>query len=95
MSIATVTAGRIYIGQKSGANGEEHNLSFERFPAVGLAKTYNTNQQTPDSAGTMTALITGEKTKAGVLSMAAKVARADTNACGKDNSPPYLSSLKT
>ena len=83
MSIATVTAGRIYIGQKSGANGEEHNLSFERFPAVGLAKTYNTNQQTPDSAGTMTALITGEKTKAGVLSMAATVARADTNACGK------------
>ena len=31
MSIATVTAGRIYVGQKSGANGEEHNLSFERF----------------------------------------------------------------
>ena len=31
----------------------------------------------------MTALITGEKTKAGVLSMAATVARADTNACGK------------
>lgn len=83
MSIATVTAGRIYVGQKSGANGEEHNLSFERFPAVGLAKTYNTNQQTPDSAGTMTALITGEKTKAGVLSMAATVARADTNTCGK------------
>ena len=68
MSIATVTAGRIYVGQKSGANGEEHNLSFERFPAVGLAKTYNTNQQTPDSAGTMTALITGEKTKAGAVS---------------------------
>ena len=62
---------------------EEHNLSFERFPAVGLAKTYNTNQQTPDSAGTMTALITGEKTKAGVLSIAAKVARADTNACSR------------
>ena len=83
MSIATVTAGRIYVGQKSGANGEEHYLSFERFPTVGLAKTYNTNQQTPDSAGTMTALITVEKTKAGVLSMATTVARADTNTCGK------------
>ena len=31
----------------------------------------------------MTALITGEKTKAGVLSMAATVARADANVCGE------------
>lgn len=85
MSVATVTAGRIYIGQKIGGNGEEHVLSFEKFPSVGLVKTYNTNQQTPDSAGTMTALITGEKTKAGVLSMGADIARADSNACNKQH----------
>ena len=40
----------------------DHQLSFERFPAVALSKTYNTNQQTADSAGTMTAMITGVKT---------------------------------
>ena len=85
MSIATVTAGRIYVGQQAGGKGEEYNLSFERFPAVGLAKTYNTNQQTPDSAGTMTAIITGEKTKAGVLSMVADIARGDPNSCGQQH----------
>ena len=33
-------------------------------PWAGLVKTYNTNAQTPDSAGTATAMNTGFKTKA-------------------------------
>ena len=52
MSIATVTAARIYDGQSQGMSGEEHYLAFERFENVALVKTYNTNQQVPDSAGT-------------------------------------------
>jgi len=44
---------------------------------VALAKTYNTNQQTPDSAGTMTAMMTGVKTKAGVISVEQTVYRGD------------------
>ena len=67
MGISTVTAARILEGQMHGKMGEEHQLSFDKFPFSGLAKTYNTNQQTPDSAGTMTALMTGVKTKAGVI----------------------------
>jgi alkaline phosphatase len=77
MGISTVTAARILEGQLRGESGEENELSFERFPDVALAKTYNTNQQTPDSAGTMTAIVTGEKTRAGVVSIDASVERGD------------------
>jgi alkaline phosphatase len=42
-------------------------LPFERFDRVALVKTYNTNQQVADSAGTATAMLSGEKTKAGVI----------------------------
>lgn len=70
MGITTLTAARIKEGQQLGLPfGEEHYLSFEKFPYSALVKTYNTDQQTPDSAGTMTALVTGYKTKAGVLSV--------------------------
>lgn len=71
MGISTLTAARILEGQQQIGNkgGEENFLSFERFPYSGLVKTYNTNQQVPDSAGTMTAMATGVKTKAGVLSV--------------------------
>ncbi len=67
MGISTVTAARILEGQNKGMMGEENNLSFDNFPFTGMAKTYNTNAQTPDSAGTMTALVTGVKTNMGVL----------------------------
>lgn len=67
MGIATITAARIYDGQTRGETGEENSLSFERFPNVALVKTYNTNQQVPDSAGTATAMNSGIKTRAGVI----------------------------
>jgi alkaline phosphatase len=67
MGISTVTAARIFAGQLQGSAGEENSLSFERFPAVALSKTYNTNQQTSDSAGTATAMMAGIKTRAGVI----------------------------
>lgn len=77
MGISTVTAARILEGQRRGESGEENLLSFERFPYVALAKTYNTDQQTPDSAGTITALVTGTKTRAGVISVDETVERGD------------------
>lgn len=67
MGISTITAARIYEGQKRGETGEENSLSFERFPNVALVKTYNTNAQVPDSAGTATAMHSGVKTRIGVL----------------------------
>lgn len=67
MGISTITAARIYEAQKRGETGEENRLSFETFPNVALVKTYNTNAQVPDSAGTATAMHSGLKTRIGVL----------------------------
>jgi alkaline phosphatase len=77
MGISTVTAARILEGQLRGETGEENLLAFEKLPHVALVKTYNVDQQVPDSAGTMTAMVTGAKTRAGVLSVDATVARGD------------------
>ena len=77
MGISTVTAARIFEGQMRGEAGEENFLFFETFPHSALSKTYNTNQQTPDSAGTMTAMITGVKSKAGFISVNQNAIRGD------------------
>jgi alkaline phosphatase len=67
MGISTITAARIYDGQSRGETGEENSLSFESFPNVALVKTYNSNQQVPDSAGTASAMNSGVKTRAGAI----------------------------
>jgi alkaline phosphatase len=77
MGITTVATGRILAGQQSGKTGEEHELSFEQFDNVALVKTYNTDMQVPDSAGTMTAIVTGHKTRFGVLSVGPEVERGN------------------
>lgn len=79
MGVSTVTAARILEGQNLGMAGEEHLLSFERLPHTAIAKTYNVDAQTPDSAGTMTALVTGVKTNAGLIGLSEIVARGDCN----------------
>lgn len=77
MSLATVAAARIKEGQLRGEPGEENLLYFERFPHLALAKTYNTDQQTPDSAGTMTAIVTGVKTRVGAIGVDQIAQRGD------------------
>jgi len=77
MGVSTVTAARILAGQKKGLAGEEYNLSFDRFPFAGLAKTYNVDAQTPDSAGTMTAMMSGVKTDVGVIGVDEDIERGD------------------
>ena len=71
MSLTTVAAARIFEGQRKGASGEENLLSWERFPATAFSKTYNVDSQTPDSAGTMTAITTGVKTHMGAIGVSA------------------------
>ena len=77
MSLTTVAAARILDGQRRGGSGEENMLSWEAFQHTALSKTYNTDSQTPDSAGTMSAMATGVKTRAGVLSIGQDAARGD------------------
>lgn len=38
MGVATATAARILRGQRLGKRGEEHELAWDTFPAVALAK---------------------------------------------------------
>ncbi|GGJ02257.1 alkaline phosphatase [Shewanella hanedai] len=91
MGISTVTAARILEGQLKGQTGEENSLSFETLPHLGLAKTYNVDGQTPDSAGTMTAMVTGVKTDVGVLSQAEGVTRGN---CASTSGQNLVTSLE-
>lgn len=67
MGIASLSTGRIFKGQLAGRSGEEEVFSFDHFQNTGFSKTYNTDRQVPDSAGTATAMFTGVKTKAGFI----------------------------
>jgi alkaline phosphatase len=77
MGIATVTAARILEGQRRGQSGEENRLSFETLPYTAFSKTYEVDFQVGESAGTMSAMMTGAKTRAGVLGVDESVRRGD------------------
>lgn len=91
MGVSTITAARILEGQLKGKTGEENSLSFETLPYVGLSKTYNVDGQTPDSAGTMSAMMTGVKTDVGVISQAEGVVRAN---CASTKDQNLVTSLE-
>ncbi len=90
MGVSTVTAARILEGQKRGESGEENLLSFERLPYVALSKTYSVNQQTADSAPTMTAIITGVKTDDGFISVDQDVVHGDHTTVNGNELPTFL-----
>jgi len=75
MGISTITAARIFEGQQQGIDGEGNQLAFEKLPYLALSKTYSANQQTPDSAPTMTAMVTGVKTNDRLISVSQSIMR--------------------
>ncbi|XP_053307660.1 alkaline phosphatase-like [Spea bombifrons] len=79
MGVPTVTATRILKGQLAGYPGEETQLEMDKFPYVALAKTYNTNAQVPDSAGTATAYLCGVKANEGTVGVNAAAVRGHCN----------------
>ncbi|XP_072237717.1 alkaline phosphatase, tissue-nonspecific isozyme isoform X2 [Leuresthes tenuis] len=79
MGVPTVTAARILKGQLNGQSGEETQLEMDKFPFVSLAKTYNTNAQVPDSAGTATAYLCGVKANEGTVGVSAAAVRSQCN----------------
>src|SRR5690606_37366625 len=81
-SLTTVAAARVLEGQSADQPGEENLLAFERFPHTALSKTYNTDAQTPDSAGTMTAIASGVKTRIGHVGVGPGAAHADCAGAG-------------
>ncbi len=92
MDPTTVAAARLYDGQTRGEEGEENFLSFERFPHLAMSKTYNTDAQTPDSAGTMSAMATGLKTRMGIISLTSAAPFGDC-AASKNAVAPTLGEL--
>ncbi|KAK3743291.1 hypothetical protein RRG08_007530 [Elysia crispata] len=77
MGVSTATGGRIWAGQQLGMNGEEHELSWDKFPFTGLSKTYNVDRQTTDSAASGTAFHCGIKTRQGVLGLSGRAMRGN------------------
>lgn len=80
MSIPTLTAARTHLGQRNGNAGEETELSFEKFPYVGLSKTYCVDKQVADSACSATAYLGGVKANKDTVGVTAAVKRGDCDA---------------
>ncbi|XP_077552600.1 alkaline phosphatase, tissue-nonspecific isozyme-like [Haemaphysalis longicornis] len=90
MGIATVTAARIYKGQRlHGTSGEEGQLSWDTFPHVSLSRTYGLDVQTSDSANTATAYLCGVKANFRTLGVDYRV---KGGSCHNDSSA-YLTSI--
>jgi alkaline phosphatase len=75
--IGSNTAIRIADGQRQGMAGEQNVLAYEAFPHLALSKTYNIDAQIPDSAGTATAMLSGVKTRKGVVGVGPQAVRGD------------------
>lgn len=78
MSVHTVTATRAFKGDSS------EQISFEKFPYLGLSKTYCVNKQVADSACSATAYLSGVKGNYGTIGVNAQVKRKD---CFKAQNP--------
>ncbi|CAI6360593.1 unnamed protein product [Macrosiphum euphorbiae] len=76
----TVTATRIYKYNESGL------LTFEKFPHVGLLKTYSVDKQVPDAASAATAMFTGVKVNQKTLGLDANYQINDTTHCDNADS---------
>jgi alkaline phosphatase len=79
MSITTITAARIFEGQRKGGPGEDNRLSFEELGYSALVRTYSANQQTSDSAPTATAMMTGYKANDGAISVHPSVRQGESD----------------
>lgn len=93
MSIPTLAASRMYMGQLQGDTGEEAQLSFETFPYVGLSKTYCVDKQVADSACSATAYLSGIKANYGTIGVKSTVAYDDCIATSKSKN--HVSSIAT
>lgn len=74
MGLSCVTGARILKGEREGRqHPASASLFVDSFPYTALSRTYNLDQIVTESASGMTAIVTGEKTKSGYLSMVPSV----------------------
>ncbi|XP_021966239.2 alkaline phosphatase isoform X2 [Folsomia candida] len=90
MSVSTVTASRIFKGQREGLLfGEEGQLHMDTFPYVGASKTYCSDWQVADSACSSTAYFTGTKGNAMTIGVKPSVVYRD---CESQMNPDHQAS---
>jgi alkaline phosphatase len=77
MGVPTVTAARIYGGQKRGADGVSNNLVMDQFPYVALSRTYSADYIVTDSAPSASAMTTGIKSNNEMLGLTAAAVYKD------------------
>lgn len=73
MGVSTVTATRVF------SVGVDGQLAMDQFPYTALSKTYSSDTITPDSAPTMSAMVSGVNTNNGVIGYDAKTEYGDFN----------------
>lgn len=73
MGISTVTATRIY------SVGLDGQLVIDQMPFTALSRTYSADSITPDSAPTMSAMMSGVNTNAGVIGFGEDTENSDFN----------------
>jgi len=84
MGVSTVTATRVY------SVGVAGNLVVDQFPYTALSRTYSADAITPDSAPTMTAMMSGGNTNAGVIGLDESTEYVDFNGDGDGRRLPTL-----
>ena len=87
MGVSTVTAGRVF---SVGVNGQ---LVLDQFPRTALSRTYSADSITPDSAPTMTAMMTGVNTNQSVIGYDESTEANDFNSDGDGRAPWTLLEL--
>ena len=77
MGVTTVTAARIYQGEKRGRDGVSNKLVFETLPYAAFSRTYSHDASVTDSASSAAAMTTGIKSRNGTLNVNSSVAEND------------------
>lgn len=87
MGVSTISAARVY---SVGVHGQ---LVLDQFPYTALSRTYSEDSITPDSAPTMSAMMTGVNTNQSVIGLDAATEPSDFNGNGDGEAPWTLLEL--
>jgi alkaline phosphatase len=87
MGVSTVTATRVL------SVGVDGQLVLDQFPHTALSRTYSADSITPDSAPTMTAMMTGVNTNQSVIGLDESTEPSDFNSDGDGDAPWTLLEL--
>jgi len=69
MGVSTLTAARIYQGQRQGRDGESFVTAMDSLAYSALVKTYSHDAQVSDSAPTASAILAGVKLRNGIIGL--------------------------